>query len=280
MAKIYINPGHGGSDSGAVGIGGRMEKTDNLRYAKEVAKLLEQAGHTVKLERATDTFISVTNIAKKANYWGADYFIAFHRNASDGKGNGAECLVVPKASAMSKKLAQAITDAMVSAGFKNRGVKVQSRNVYVLANTTMPATTIECGFVDNEKDNEIFDSKFDQIVTRTASAIVSVVGGDMQPDIIVTPPEEPKPSVPQLGRVLKRVIPTMTGEDVRMAQERLRKHNAYFDAIDGRFGPKTKAAVIAFQAARIVEGRDVGCRYNGNKPDGKIGQLTWAILWE
>lgn len=280
MAKIYINPGHGGYDSGAVGIGGRTEKADNFKYAKAVAALLEKAGHTVKLERSNDTFISVTNIAKKANYWGADYFISFHRNASNGKGNGAECLIVPKASAMSKKLAQAITDAMVSVGFKNRGVKVQSKNVYVLANTTMPATTIECGFIDNETDNALFDTKFDQIVTKIASAIISVVGGIKQPDIIVTPPAEPKPSVPQLGRVLKKTYPTMTGEDVRMAQERLKKHKAYFGAIDGKYGSQTKDAVVAFQSARIKEGRDVGCRYNNNKPDGKIGQLTWAILWE
>ena len=72
----------------------------------------------------------------------------------------------------------------------------------------------------------------------------------------------------------------MTGDDVRQLQERLKAHLADPGKIDGEFGDKTRDAVIAFQQARINEGRDVGCRYNGNKPDGKCGELTWAILWE
>ena len=63
--KIYINPGHGGTDSGAVGIGGRQEKDDTLRYASAVTDKLSTAGHEVKLERDGDYYISVTDIAKK-----------------------------------------------------------------------------------------------------------------------------------------------------------------------------------------------------------------------
>ena len=84
MTKIYLNPGHGGSDSGAVGTGGRLEKNDNLRLASAVAEKLSAAGHTVKLERDGDYLINVKDIAKKANLWGADLFIAFHRNAGGG----------------------------------------------------------------------------------------------------------------------------------------------------------------------------------------------------
>lgn len=179
--RIYINPGHGGNDTGAVGIGGREEKKDNLKYAKEVAKLLESAGHTVKLERADDTFISIFGIARKANEWDADYFISFHRNySSDPKANGAECLITSNASAKSREMAQAINDALVSVGFNDREVKVQDSRTYVLKNTKMPATTIEAGFVSNATDNELFDKKFDALVTKTASAILSVVGGEIK----------------------------------------------------------------------------------------------------
>lgn len=278
--KIYINPGHGGTDSGAVGVGGRKEKDDNFRYAKDVAELLKKAGHTVKLERDKDILINVTQIAKNANYWGADYFVAFHRNASSGTAQGAECLIAPGASDTSRKMAQAITDALVSVGFKNRGVKVQSKNVHVLTHTTMPATTIEAGFIDNSKDNEIFDKNYSAIVTKTANAIISVVGGAKQPEVKLEQPKEPAAVIPKLNRVLKRTSPMMEGADVIHCQQRLHRHRANPGDIDGIFGDKTKAAVIAFQAARIKEGRDVGCRYNGNKPDGKVGEMTWAILWE
>lgn len=270
--KIYINPGHGGADSGAVGIGGRQEKDDALRYASAVADKLKAAGHTVELERNADYLINVKDIAKNANLWGADLFIAFHRNA--GGGNGAECLIVTGASQTSREMAQAIQSALVGVRFRDRGVKVQDRNTYVLSHTTMPATTIECGFIDNANDNALFDAKFDEIVQGITDAILSIAGG-VAPNT-VTPPV-PSADVPELTRVLKRGC---EGEDVRQAQERLNHHKANAGKVDGVFGTNTYNAVLRFQQARINEGRDVGCRYNDNKPDGKIGELTWAILWE
>lgn len=270
--KIYINPGHGGADSGAVGIGGRQEKDDALRYASAVADKLKAAGHTVELERNADYLINVKDIAKNANLWGADLFIAFHRNA--GGGEGAECLIVTGASATSREMAQAIQSALVGVGFRDRGVKVQDRNTYVLSHTTMPATTIECGFVDNAGDNALFDSKFNEIVQGITDAVLSIAGG-VVPNT-ATPPS-PSVNVPELTRVLKRGC---KGDDVMQAQERLNHHKANAGKVDGVFGTNTYNAVLRFQQARINEGRDVGCRYNGNKPDGKCGELTWAILWE
>ena len=272
MSKIYINPGHGGADSGAVGIGGRQEKDDALRYASAVADKLKAAGHTVELERNADYLINVKDIAKNANLWGADLFIAFHRNA--GGGEGAECLIVTGASATSREMAQAIQSALVGVGFRDRGVKVQDRNTYVLSHTTMPATTIECGFVDNAGDNVLFDSKFNEIVQGITDAILSIAG-DVVPNT-ATPPS-PSANVPELTRVLKRGC---KGDDVMQAQERLNHHKANAGKVDGVFGTNTYNAVLRFQQARINEGRDVGCRYNDNKPDGKIGELTWAILHE
>ena len=268
MSKIYINPGH----SGAVGIGGRQEKDDALRYASAVADKLKAAGHTVELERNADYLINVKDIAKNANLWGADLFIAFHRNA--GGGEGAECLIVTGASATSREMAQVIQSALVGVGFRDRGVKVQDRNTYVLSHTTMPATTIECGFVDNAGDNVLFDSKFNEIVQGIAAAILSIAGG-VVPNT-VTPPS-PSANVPELNRVLKYGC---KGGDVRMMQERLNAHKANVGKADGEFGDKTRRGLHAFQQARINEGRDVGCRYNGNKPDGKCGELTWTILHE
>ena len=270
--KIYINPGHGGADSGAVGIGGRQEKDDALRYASAVADKLKAAGHTVELERNADYLINVKDIAKNANLWGADLFIAFHRNA--GGGEGAECLIVTGASATSREMAQAVQSALVGVGFRDRGVKVQDRNTYVLSHTTMPATTIECGFVDNAGDNALFDSKFNEIVQGITDAVLSIAGG-VVPNT-ATPPS-PSVNVPELNRVLKYGC---KGGDVRMMQERLNAHKANVGKADGEFGDKTRRGLHAFQQARIHEGRDVGCRYNGNEPDGKCGELTWAILWE
>ena len=171
-------------------------------------------------------------------------------------------------------MAEAIAAKLGGVGFEVRhgnGVKVQDRNVHVLSHTTMPATTIECGFVDNAGDNAIFDNKFAEIVQRTAEAILSIAGG-VAPNT-VTPPS-PSANVPELDRVLKYGC---KGEDVRMMQERLNAHKANVGKADCEFGDKTRRGLHAFQQARINEGRDVGCRYNGNEPDDKCGELTWAL---
>ncbi|MBC5648512.1 N-acetylmuramoyl-L-alanine amidase [Christensenella tenuis] len=189
--KIYINPGHGGSDSGAVGMGGRQEKDDALRYASAVAEKLEQAGHSVNLERDGDYLIPVKEIAERANAWGADLFIAFHRNS--GGGEGAECLIVSSASETSRRLAQAIQGGLVEIGFKNRGVKVQDKNTYVLSHTKCPAATIEAGFMDSAADNALFDSKFNEIVNEIARGILSIAGGSL--------PEEKEEAMPNRTEV-------------------------------------------------------------------------------
>ncbi|MCI8352006.1 MAG: N-acetylmuramoyl-L-alanine amidase, partial [Oscillospiraceae bacterium] len=54
MAKFCIDPGHGGSDPGAVN-GTRKEKDDVLRLAKKIKPLLEGQGHTVLLTRENST---------------------------------------------------------------------------------------------------------------------------------------------------------------------------------------------------------------------------------
>uniref|UniRef100_UPI0021580CA7 N-acetylmuramoyl-L-alanine amidase n=1 Tax=Christensenella minuta TaxID=626937 RepID=UPI0021580CA7 len=207
-----------------------------------------------------------------------------------GGGEGAECLIVTGASATSREMAQAIQSALVGVGFRDRGVKVQDRNTYVLSHTTMPATTIECGFVDNAGDNALFDSKFNEIVQGITDAVLSIAGG-VAPNTVTPPapsvaggvvpntatPPSPSVNVPELTRVLKRGC---KGDDVMQAQERLNHHKANAGKVDGVFGTNTYNAVLRFQQARINEGRDVGCRYNDNKPDGKCGELTWAILHE
>lgn len=264
--KIYINPGHGGSDSGAVGIGGRREKDDTLKYASRVAALLSAKGYEVKLERSNDTLISVTNIASKANAWGADYFIAFHRNS--GGGVGAECLIVSSASAKSRELAQAIQNSLVANGFKNRGVKVQDKNTYVLSHTKCPATTIEAGFVDSQVDNDLFDSKFESICAGIANAIASVAGGSSSGGSTPVPQPTPSPSGFSVNRLLKYVHPLMTGDDVKAVQQAL--INAGYSVggrgADGQFGSDTESAVYKFQRAK------------GLSDDGIVGQRTVEAL--
>ena len=88
--RIMIDPGHGGRDPGAVGIGGLKEKTVVLAISKRLGKKLESR---LKLEtrrpvkvlytRASDVFIPLPERTALANAEGADLFISIHANASE-----------------------------------------------------------------------------------------------------------------------------------------------------------------------------------------------------
>jgi N-acetylmuramoyl-L-alanine amidase len=89
MVKIFLDSGHGGKDSGAVG-NGLYEKNVVLDLAKRIeAKLKQYSNVQVLQSRTTDVFLELSERADKANQWGADCFISLHLNsatASSAKG--------------------------------------------------------------------------------------------------------------------------------------------------------------------------------------------------
>lgn len=148
MAKIYIDPGHGGSDPGAMG-GGLIEKVWALFVALELARLLRSEGHTVRLSRTSDATVGLNARSADANRWGADLFISIHFNAGGGFGwedfifNGR----VSKATMrLQRDIHSAIKPMLTKHGLRNRGMK--SANFSVLRQTIAPAILVEGGFVD------------------------------------------------------------------------------------------------------------------------------------
>ncbi len=79
---IVIDPGHGGKDSGGIGIGGREEKVAVLQIAKYVAYYLKKEGYIVYLTRTKDIFRTLQYRTHFANEKHADLFISIHCNIS------------------------------------------------------------------------------------------------------------------------------------------------------------------------------------------------------
>ena len=92
IAKIVLDPGHGGKDPGAIGVGGIAEKDIVLAVAKKLErKLKQEMGVEVVLTRRDDRFISLEDRTAMANAQGADLFISLHVNASpNGEAKGLE----------------------------------------------------------------------------------------------------------------------------------------------------------------------------------------------
>jgi N-acetylmuramoyl-L-alanine amidase len=85
VARVVLDPGHGGKDAGAVGPTGVREKDVTLDVARRAATVLEGQGLRVSLTRKDDSFVSLEERTAVANAASADLFVSIHCNASEGK---------------------------------------------------------------------------------------------------------------------------------------------------------------------------------------------------
>ncbi|WP_100372559.1 N-acetylmuramoyl-L-alanine amidase [Bacillus sp. FJAT-45037] len=150
MAKIFLDPGHGGRDPGAIG-NGLQEKNIVLMIARRIRDIMleEYDGVEVRMSRDTDVFVELSERTRLANVWRADYFISIHVNA--GGGTGFESFIHPSRSSRTVQN-QSILHSEVLNQIKavNRGKK--NANFAVLRNTSMPAILTESLFIDNVAD--------------------------------------------------------------------------------------------------------------------------------
>lgn len=156
---IVLDPGHGGSDSGAVG-NNLAEKTINYKQAMALYKLLEADPNIkVYMTRETDVYPTLEFRTTLANDIEADLFVSIHNNSASASIRGAETLYYPSTTDIrGKQVAQLIQNALVNkCGMQNRGIKARS-DLYVLRNTKMTAVLIETGFISNAADAALLNS--------------------------------------------------------------------------------------------------------------------------
>jgi N-acetylmuramoyl-L-alanine amidase len=88
VSRVVLDPGHGGSDPGAVGPGGLEEKTVVLDIAHRVAPVLaRELGISTMLTRDDDRFVPLEERTARANAFHADLFVSIHCNASESPDN-------------------------------------------------------------------------------------------------------------------------------------------------------------------------------------------------
>jgi len=157
---VVIDPGHGGPDPGAIGIGGIRETDVVLEVSKIVKNILSKKGVKVNLTRKNEVDLDLPPRVSFANEIDADIFVSIHANASRGKRrdiNGLETFFYRgwKGRFLAKKIQKEIL--RVSPGSPDRGVK-QGR-FYVIKNTRMPAVLVEIGFLTGRLDARRLEKK-------------------------------------------------------------------------------------------------------------------------
>jgi N-acetylmuramoyl-L-alanine amidase len=174
---IYLDPGHGGLDFGAVIENPHCEeKRLCLTTSHYTKRYLEQMGYKVSLTRSRDFFVSLDKRANRANKSRAGVFVCIHYNSCPNEtAHGIEVYYSDdqdKRSTCSKKLASSVLQkTAVRAEAKARGVKIG--NFFVIKQTNMPAVLIEAGFLTNPTErNKIIQRQYlDKIARGIAEGI-------------------------------------------------------------------------------------------------------------
>lgn len=228
---INIHAGHNPDDKTACGAIGLLKESTEARLVKDKAiTYLKELGHTVydcTVDNGTSQSDVLNKIVRNCNSHTVDLDISIHFNsgrndsAGDGSIGGTEIWVYRPDSTASR-YAETIAESISALGFRNRGIKI-STELYVLANTKAEALLIECCFVDDKDDFNLYNAG------EMAKAIVKGITG------------------------VELVDDTITLEDTNIAtiadfEKWLNDYLHIYLPIDGKFDTNDKrAAITAFQ---------------------------------
>jgi N-acetylmuramoyl-L-alanine amidase len=193
--KLYLDPGHGGTDPGAQG-NGLMEKDINLDIALKIRRILvnNYQNIEVKMSRTSDVSKSLSQRTDEANTWGADFYLSIHCNASNGTAQGYEDYIHSSLSDTSTtaNYQDIIHPEVVKLNqLKDRGQK--KANFHVLRESTASAFLSENGFIDNAHDAALMkQASWRQNVAQGHANGIAIAFGI-----------KPKPTTPDPGTLYK-----------------------------------------------------------------------------
>lgn len=220
--RINVHAGHNPAGKVACGAVGLLnESTENRRVKDEVINQLRQLGHTVydcTVDNGTGQADVLKKIVEKCNAHAVELDVSIHFNAGagdksgNGKTTGTEVLVYSNAS-KAYEAAENVCKAIAALGFRNRGLQYRP-GLAVLKNTKSPAMLIECCFVDDKDDVQLYDYR------SMASAIVYGITGQQVQE------------TPETGKA-------QTGEETPTGDK-----NALYRVQVGAYGVKTNAEAM------------------------------------
>lgn len=154
---VIVDPGHGGSDTGAVSPHGWFEKEVNLLLASEVAAELRKLGYRAKMTRVSDEAVGLYDRPKAIYAEKADAFVSIHHNApaADRDAGAVRYAAVYSWNPLGEALAKAIArrmDAVQRAELPSNGAL--HANFAVTRNPEVPSCLVEADFITNPAGEE------------------------------------------------------------------------------------------------------------------------------
>lgn len=172
---VVLDAGHGGFDSGKVGINGTLEKDINLSISKKLEKLLKLADVNVIMTRTNDKSLSeagsshqkrqdMQNRADAINAACADCVISIHQNSYPEESIHGAQVFYYTSSESGKKLASLLQQELIlKADPSNHRTEKSNDSYYLLKNSSSPMVIVECGFLSNmEESKKLADDTYQQ----------------------------------------------------------------------------------------------------------------------
>lgn len=168
---VCVDPGHGGTDPGKVGINGQLEKDINLAIAKKLKTYLEASDVTVVLTRDKDMGLYSSGDAHKKmadmrkrcqliEEVKPDLVISIHQNSYHEEAIRGGQVFYYKTSVRGKKLAQILQGRFdYVLGDANKRQAKANDNYYLLLHVKEPIVIAECGFLSNREEAEKLETK-------------------------------------------------------------------------------------------------------------------------
>lgn len=169
--SVIIDPGHGGSDPGAV-YGNRREKDDTLALAYDIGNALEQRG--IRWSTRGSVIYTTVHMRRRKSGTGLRQICFYPFTGMPcrcpGTGSGTMSLIFGRGGD-AETFARNINKELAKTGWKDLGIS-ERPNLVVLRDTALPAVLVEVGFIDNENDNDFFDANMRQTADAIADGIV------------------------------------------------------------------------------------------------------------
>ena len=186
--KLAIEAGHGGNNTGAVGLSGLKEKTINLDLAKKLEKIATDSGMQVLQVREEDTYMTLSAKRSAINQSDADILVSIHANASGRRRGflGVNGTSTYYHNPFWAEFAEIVYERLLDLELEEFGV-VGSFNYRVIRMSSRPAILVEQAFLSHAEDEELLASEdFRQklaanIFQGIADFIKYMVADDMTP---------------------------------------------------------------------------------------------------
>jgi N-acetylmuramoyl-L-alanine amidase len=152
---VMLDPGHGGKDPGAIGLGSLREVDVILPITKRVAEILSKQGIAIKMTRNGDNFVGLDERVSMSREAGATLFVSIHANSIDNRPdvNGLETYHYNIGQSFADSVHRVVVDYVNKNGFYLNDRGVRSARFLVLRKSTIPAILVETGYLTSEAES-------------------------------------------------------------------------------------------------------------------------------